>query len=138
MCFDIWNIVPSIVFNQCFILFSIVVSANSRTQDVAGSKLAFQSSEDRASVASAAVDGDNSTCTITEREREPYWDSRTGCDLYCQCCLHQCRYYPKKKTKINVVCNIKQVTTTVNSALNSHCFCTTKLAGNERWLLKQI
>ncbi len=52
--------------------------ADGRWQDVAGSKLAFQSSQARNSVASAAVDGDNGTCTITKREDQPYWTVELG------------------------------------------------------------
>lgn len=66
----------------CLSIFS-AVTAESNTQDVAGSKLAFQSSLARASVASAAVDGDNTTCTITEREDQPnkvgpFWTVELG------------------------------------------------------------
>ena len=33
---------------------------------------------------------------------------------------------------------VDRLQATVNSALNSQCFCTTKLAGNESWLFKRI
>ena len=59
----------------------------SRTQDVAGSKLAFQSSAGPSSVASAAVDGDNATCTITERESEPFWTVELGA-IYTVSAVH--------------------------------------------------
>ena len=66
------------LFSQKTFNFCVLVTASVRTEDVAGRKLAFQSSDARASVASAAVDGDNTTCTITEREKEPYWTVELG------------------------------------------------------------
>ena len=80
-------------------------SATSRTRNVAGKKLTAQSSNDLQSDPSAAVDGDNGTCTITKRERDPYWTVELG-GIYTVSGVHinagECERFAEGRFEIEV------------------------------------